>query len=274
MNVHWPEDPRGTEELIAAALTGEEDDESAWEAIGVLQRRGTREVLAAAARLLESPLPRERGRGADILGQLGLPERTFPEDCVRLLLDVLRRESEPSVLQAVAVALGHQRDARAVPALVKLKGHESEDVRFGVVHGLAGHDLPEALSALIDLSDDPSADVRNWATFELGSMTEGDTPELREALARRLTDDNEEVRGEALVGLARRKDARVLEPLMAALRAPTVMVLVVEAAQALEDRRLYPLLLQLRDKEGEADAYFRSVLDEVIRGYEALPTGG
>jgi HEAT repeat protein len=274
MNVHWPEDPRGTAELVAAALEGEEDDERAWEAIGALQRRGTREVLEAAARLLESPLPRARGRGADILGQLGLPERTFPEECVRLLLDVLRRESEPPVLHAVAVALGHLRDARAVPGLVKLKGHPSEAVRFGVVHGLAGHELPEALSALIDLSDDPSEDVRNWATFELGSMTEVDTPELREALLRRLTDANEEVRGEALVGLARRKDARVLEPLMAALQARNVMVLVVEAAQAFEDRRLYPLLLQLRDKEGEADGYFRSVLDEAIRGYEAPPKDG
>jgi len=274
MNVHWPEDPRGTEELVAAALEGAPDDESAWEAVGALQRRGTREVLEAAARLLESPLPRERGRGADILGQLGLPERTFPEECVRLLLDVLRRESEPSVLSAVAVALGHLRDARAVPELVKLKGHPSEEVRFGVVHGLAGHELPEALSALIDLSDDSSEDVRNWATFELGSMTEVDTPELREALLRRLTDANAEVRGEALVGLARRKDARVLEPLMAALQARDVMVLVVEAAQALEDRRLYPLLLQLRDKEGEADAYFRGVLDEAIRGYEPPPREG
>jgi HEAT repeat protein len=274
MNVQWPEDPRGTEELVAAALEGEEDDESAWEAVGALQRRGTREVLEAAARLLESPLPRARRRGADLLGQLGLPERTFPEECVRLLLDVLRRESEPSVLQAVAVALGHLRAARAVPELVKLKGHASEEVRFGVVHGLAGQELPEALAALIELSADSSEDVRNWATFELGSMTEVDTPELREALLRRLTDGNEEVRGEALVGLARRKDARVLEPLMTALRAPTVMVLVVEAAQALEDRRLYPLLLQLRDKEGEADAYFRSVLDDAIRGYASPPTEG
>lgn len=255
-------------------LGGEEDDEGVWEAVGSLQRRGTREVLEAAARLLESPLPRARRQGADILGQLGIPERTFPEECVRLLLELLRRESEPSVLHAVAVALGHLQATRAVPELVKLKGHPSEEVRSGVVHGLAGQSLPEAVSALIELSEDPGEDVRNWATFELGSLTEVDTPQLREALLRRLTDANEEVRGEALVGLAQRKDPRVVEPLMAALRAPKVLVLVVEAAQVLEDKRMYPLLLQLRDKDGEADAYFRGVLDEAIRGYEALPPEG
>jgi HEAT repeat protein len=268
-----PEDPRSTAELVSLALRGEEEDEYAWDAIHALQWRGTRDVLEAAERLVRSPLARERSRGADILGQLGVPKRTFPEECLRLLLDLLRRESEPGVLDSAATALGHLRDPRAVPELVKLKAHSSAEVRFGVVRGLTGQEHPEAIAALIELSGDPDEDIRNWATFELGDLSDTDTPELRDALLRRLTDSNEEVRGEALVGLARRKDSRVLEPLLAALSAPNVMVLVVEAARELQDRRVYPLLIELRDGPGEADGYFRNVLDEAIRSYESPPIG-
>jgi HEAT repeat protein len=267
-----PEDPRSTAELISISLRGEADDERALDALHLLHWRGTRDVLKAAAHLLRSPLPHERARGADILGQLGIPERTFPEECVRLLLDVLRRETEPAVLESAATALGFFHDPRAVPALVKLKAHPNPAVRFGVVQGLSGQELPEAVAALIELSGDPDDDIRNWATFELGTQLETDVPELREALLRRVSDPHGEIQGEALVGLARRKDPRVLEPLVAALSAPTVLVLAVEAAELLEDPRLLPVLVQLRDRPGEADDYFRQVLDKVIRGYELALT--
>ena len=53
--------------------------------------------------------------------------------------------------------------------------------------GMLGHDSPAAVESLILLSADPDEDIRNWATFGLGSQAEGvDTPELREALVRRL----------------------------------------------------------------------------------------
>jgi HEAT repeat protein len=250
-----PEDSRSTAELVSLALRGDEEDENAWEAIHALHWRGSREVLVAAERLVHSPLASERGRGADILGQLGLPERTFPEECFRLLLS-------------------HLRDPRAVPELVKLKAHPRAEVRFGVVSGLKGQEHPEAIAALIELSGDPDEEVRNWATFELGDMVATDTPELREALLRRLTDSNAEVRGEALLGLARRKDARVLEPLQEALSAPNVLVLVVEAAMELRDRRVHPFLIRLRDRPGEADDYFQGVLDKAIESYEAPHPGG
>jgi HEAT repeat protein len=269
-----PEDPRSTAELVSLALRGEEEDENAWDAIHTLHWRGSREVLVAAERLVHSPLASERGRGADILGQLGLPERTFPEECFRLLVELLRRESEPAVLASATTALGHLRDPRAMPELVKLKAHPSAEVRFGVVSGLTGQEHPEAIAALIELSGDPDEEIRSWATFGLGDSIDTDTPELREALLRRLTDPNAEVRGEALLGLARRKDARVLEPIQEALSAPNVLVLVVEAAMELRDRRVHPFLIGLRDRPGEADDYFQGVLDKAIESYEAPHPGG
>ncbi|WP_208721367.1 hypothetical protein [Corallococcus aberystwythensis] len=51
---------------------------------------------------------------------------------------------------------------------------------------------------------------------------EVDTPELREALVDRLSEAHPKIRGEALLGLALRKDARVLEPLRRVLEGPVV----------------------------------------------------
>ena len=60
--------------------------------------------------------------------------------------------------------------------------------------------------------DDP--DVRDWATFGLGTQVATDSAEVRDALADRLADADEDVRREALVGLARRRDRRAVNTAM------------------------------------------------------------
>ncbi|RUO88140.1 hypothetical protein D7Y11_36950 [Corallococcus sp. AB018] len=264
---------RSVPELIALALQGDEEDETAWEAIRTLRELGSNEVFEAAVKLLHSPSSRERGRGADILAQLGSP-KPGPElvtRCADEVLSALAKEQDAAVLDSMATALGHLGDARAVPALLPLKNHPDENVRMGVVMGMMPHRDPVAIQTLIELSRDSDEDVRNWATFSLGSQAEDvDTPELRDALFDRLTETDLELRGEALVGLALRKDPRVLEPLRRELEGSEVIVLAVEAAQALEDLSLLPLLLQLRDGPGKADSYFSSVLAEAIRHLESL----
>jgi HEAT repeat protein len=73
------------------------------------------------------------------------------------------------------------------------------------VLGLLTMETPAAIEALLELSRDSDVDVRNWATFALGSQIDVDTPQIREALRNRLSDSDEDTRSEALCGLARRK---------------------------------------------------------------------
>jgi hypothetical protein len=62
----------------------------------------------------------------------------------------------------------------------------------------------------------------NWATFGLGSQIEVNTKEIRDALFKRLGEEDDEIRGEALVGLSIRKDKRVLGPLLKELTSKTL----------------------------------------------------
>lgn len=241
-------DPRSTEELISLALTVE-DEAEAWEAVMVLHFRATREVFEAARRLCKSENVRERQLGADILGQLGVPERAFPDESVTTLLELLRTEQDAQVLSSACVALGHLRDARAIESLINLKNHPSEDVRHGVVLGLSGHRDERAIAALIELSGDFDSHVRDWATFELGSILEDvDTPELREALYARVEDPDGDTRAEALVGLAKRKDERAIKPLIEWLEqlGTDAGNMLYEAATELADPRLCIVLLKLK----------------------------
>jgi HEAT repeat protein len=226
-----------------------------------LRRRGTREVLEAAQRLCDDADPDARALGADILGQLGIPRRTFPDECAAVLVRMLEHDSDPNVLQSVAIALGHLRDPRAIEPLLRQRRHENAVVRYGVVYGLHGHEDERAIAALIELSGDEDDDVRDWATFALGSRIRVDSVAIRQALLARVDDPHADTRGEALLGLARRGDERVLEPLIRELAAERVGGRPVQAALELRDWRLRASLVRLRGRWGGDDA----LLDEAIR---------
>ena len=239
-------DSRTTEELIKLALT-EADEDTAWAAVVILHLRGNCEVFEAAQKLCASNNPKERKLGVDILGQLGVPKRTFLDESLAILFKLLDSEKDNDVLYAIGVALGHIGDSRAIEPLVKLKNHPSADVRLGVVFGISCQEKAVAISTLIELSSDEDEDVRNWATFGLGSQIDTDTVEIREALFQRLVDEDHEIRSEALVGLAIRQDERVVEPLIKELSSDSVGILAVEAAKEIGDARLFSVLLQLKE---------------------------
>ncbi len=210
--------PRSVAELVFIAVT-EPDEDTAWEAITTLHHRGTREVFEAARDLTQSKSLKERIVGVDILAQIGIPERAFPAETFDILAGMLEAERNAELLGAIGTAFGHLGDPRATPLLARLAGHASDLVRFGAVMGLLGlraHD-DQALATLIALSEDEDAEVRNWATFGLGTQIEADTPAIRAALLARLEDEDEETRIEALAGLAARRDVRALDALVETL---------------------------------------------------------
>lgn len=237
-------DPRSTSELVAVYLKNPETHE-AGQALGIVQYRGGREEFDIAAELSMSNLPQERRVAADILAQLGWQDRTYLDESIGILLGLLD-DKDATVLQAAAIACGHRKSPRSVARLVALAAHPSNEVRYGVSYGLAGQDESAALAALVTLSKDQDRDVRDWATFALGSQTDLDTPELREALRARLSDDDPEIRGEALVGLARRSDEHLKNAVLNELSGEFTGDWVFEAAEAIASPDFIPALEGMR----------------------------
>ncbi len=255
-------DPRPTAEIISAALATE-DDEEYWDLVLVLKHRGTREVFEAARELTESDDPDRRVLGVDILSEIGLPGRVFLSDTIELLVAMLEHETDEDVMQMICYAFGRNPEAGVVEPLVKLKDHPSARVRDALVFGLLGQENDLAAEALIELSGDPDDEVRNWATFGLGQQIDIDPPGIREALIRRLDDPFDAVRGEALRGLAKRGDERVIESLIRELgiiaEADEWWDYAFEAAENLPDPRLHPALMAAKESGIEGSTLDRAI---------------
>jgi hypothetical protein len=93
------DDPRSVPELFDAALQADKD--AAWDAVAALHWRGSNEVLDRALAFACSCDPAERGRAADILGQIGIPDRTFPDQCFLAVLRLLADDDQQVVFDAI-----------------------------------------------------------------------------------------------------------------------------------------------------------------------------
>jgi methionyl-tRNA formyltransferase len=210
---------RDTAELVRLAV-GEWDSGDEWAPyLSALGWRGTPDVLAAIEPLAGDPDTRARSVAAFVAGQLGAPLRTLPAESAALLERMGARESDPRVLAVIAQAFGNLGDQWGLEWLLRTRGHPDAAVREGVVTALAGRSGARVVGALIELSADGDAAIRDWATFALGALAEQDSPELRDALAARLADADPDARIEAVHGLAVRGDARAVEPALALLGA-------------------------------------------------------
>lgn len=168
------------------------------------------------------------------------------ERAVQALLDLVASESDEDVLRFAARALGATASSLALPALLALAQHSDEDVRTQVavaVPACTGDDIdPAAVDALIKLTDDRDADVRNWATFGLGRQVDTDCREVRDALWARAADESQDVREEAAAGLARRRDPRSLPLVAQLLESGDVPNWLFDAAASLADSSLVSAL--------------------------------
>ena len=188
------------------ARTRDRDDDDRWTAVAALRRRAEQGVFEHAVAWCASADARDRALGADILAQLGAPACPFAAESAPALSALLRDDDEDVVVEAL-YALGHLR-AGPTSALTSFICDPSRRVRRAAAHALGSRTEAEAIDALVALTADSDSDVRDWATFAIGTLSEHDSPQIRDALAARLTDEDIGVRDEAMAGLARRRDPR------------------------------------------------------------------
>lgn len=222
------------DELVRRALVEEEEDaageDTLWEAINELRHRGSRDVFERARSLVSSAVALERKLGIDVLGQLGL-ERPFREETVAILQGVMAAETDAEVQAAALVAFGHLRDERGRPHLLSLATNTAPEIRRSIAWALPSCAFRDedgrltdeaALRVLMVLMEDDDEDVRDWATFAVGQFFEDDTPEVRVALTKRLTDPHEDTREGYLRPRTPPRRARDRPTYQTAQRAPWV----------------------------------------------------
>ncbi len=229
----------------------------------------TAAFLERARGLLDSRASSDRLAGWEMIGGLcnGQPENVAAAWALARRDATLEEDPEvvPMALWALHMMCTDDAREEALACVLAHTDSASPAVRLSVARAIpscAGNPPDrEALRAVVALTTDECGDVRNWATFAIGRLSDVDTPEIRDVLAARLDETHSEARGEALIGLARRGDERAVAAAMRELTSDSVGVLEVEAAALLGDSSLLPVLVQLRDW-WHVD---RDLLDEAVR---------
>lgn len=249
-----------TENLLVTAqrLSRENSgSEAFWQIIWELHRRADRHIFAAAKDLSEDPEPRMRQLAAEILGQLGELAyvgletlRPFTLESLPIL-ERLLDDSDAKVVSAAIIALGHHYVSRPIASRPWLASHLATSVRLSAAKNLRVSDGSQqrdsTIRMLLQLMEDSDSAVRDWATFTLGVQSDADSPEIRRALHRRLSDEDFNARSEAMVALAQRGDRGVIPAIAAALQADTVGALAIEAAGLTGASELLELLRELTE---------------------------
>jgi HEAT repeat protein len=231
---------------LFGVVVREQDDDARWAAIRELHALGTREVFERARQLCTSSHAEERVAGADILGQLN----AFADDSRRALVSLLE-DHEPSVIEAAIHSLSQQQDASTLDALVRVAAHQAPNVRWAVATALEDLIADErAERVLLTLMRDDDTSVRDRATFAVGSLSDHDTPRIRAALVERLRDEDRAVAHEAALGLARRRDARAIPYIAAAVE--TADGDIEEAADEITSADMLTELMKAKDASGAA----------------------
>lgn len=258
--------------LVGMALQDWGSDQS-WKAISEHQMCGSPEALALAHRLAKSRNSRKRALGLYIASQLRRRQRGAPfgsieyalEDTQEMLLAGLHDTSR-EVLYAAISGFGHRPHPLALPELIKFASHPDQQIRFEVAVALGRYSEPDSIDALLRLAKDDSDAVRDWATFGIGSMQEADDPKVRDLLWANLQDNDENVSGEALVGLAVRKDERII-PVLLELLDTNCRVYELSASESISSPLLLDRLITIKNSvngENGIDSYwYRCLLDAI-----------
>lgn len=258
----WENDTTPSRDAVKAHRVAKEQGEYS-DGLTLVSYRGTQEELNLGLEYARSEDPLDREVGADVLAQLGWSDYAFLEESVGALIKLLQDKSN-GVIAAAAIGLGHRNHPDAIPHLIKLATNPDEEIRYAVVIGLLAHDDPRAIASLIQFSQDADSDVRDWALFGLGSQLETDTPAIREALFRGLSDSDDNARAEAQAGLAHRNDERVVEALIKEFERESVGNTSLEAAAFIADPRLRPSLLHMRESFELDDDGWTATLEDAI----------
>ena len=169
-------------ELVWSLRKMRTDEESRW-------------LHHTATELCRDPASVKRQIGCDLLSMSNDLSPEQQQEAVRVLISLLD-DPDGRVLEAAIHALRNNDAAR--PEMLnrlELAHHHSFEVRLALAWAIGeSHPPPPVVRTLVAMSMDENERVRDWATFELGSVCEVDTLEIREALHERLHDTDFDTR--------------------------------------------------------------------------------
>ena len=216
-----------------------------WKYISELRKRKSKDIFEKSIELTKSEISKEKIIGINVLAQFGYP-RLQQKEILKRYFSLLKTDKDKNVISSILYAIGHNNDnltEKQIDIVCSFKNHKSVNVRHGLVSAILAIDKTKPINTLIQLTKDKDSDIRDWATFGIGTQIETDNLIIRETLWERINDSDENTRFEAIIGLAKRKDQKIKDIIKnELLKIDEFGSLILEAIEELNDKEFIALI--------------------------------
>lgn len=227
-------------------------DNNYWNQISQLRKFATQEMISECILLIDSEDLKSKQIGIDILSQLGKNRKSFIHKMFDKIFNFFETSNNENLILTSLFAIGHNNEylkIKHIKSLEKFKNSKSTDVRYALTFSLLGVEKKIAIDILIELAQDKSLRIRDWATFGLGTQIETDNKEIRGILYKNSLSNNNQIRQEAIKGLANRNDQRVEKLILSELYKENFGTLFFDTLLDIKNGEQYlPLIINIYEK--------------------------
>ncbi|MCS3871018.1 hypothetical protein J3D55_003934 [Chryseobacterium ginsenosidimutans] len=192
-----------------------------WNQITPLRQFVNEEMISECFQLIDSDDVKYKQIGIDILCQLGRKRKGFVKELFEKVFEIFETSTDENLIFTSLFAIGHNNEylkVKQIKALEKFQNSKSKNIRYALTFSLLGIENEKAIKMLINLAQDRSPRVQDWATFGLGTQIETDNEEIRNILYKNCFSKDDQTKQEALKGLANRNDERAKEIILQELK--------------------------------------------------------
>lgn len=254
------------DEKLISRLINYKTDKSRWETIRILRSRPSKDLFDKCIELINSNDKKKKIIGIKILTQLGIPPRPFLKETIKIFFNLLKSEKNVDVLFSIFFGISHNNsdlNRNQINLICSFENTENILIKESLVAALGFIENEKAIDVLIKFSKDKANHIRSWATFYIGQV-DFDNEYIREALWNRVNDKHQETRMEAIIGLAKRKDNRVLEIINQELTKDDFGSMLFEAILETENKDFIPIL----QKELNESKNIETINPDWVKGLE------
>ncbi|MGV0921412.1 DUF5724 domain-containing protein [Empedobacter falsenii] len=254
------------DEKLISRLINYKTDKSRWETIRILRSRPSQDLFEKCVELINSNDQKKKIIGIDILAQLGKDKRPFRKETLKIYFELLNSETNENVLFSILSGISFNEkelNKKQINKICSFQNSNSDLIKQGIVNALGFIENEKAIDVLIKFSKDKANHIRSWATFYIGQV-DFDNESIREALWNRINDKHQETRMEAIIGLAKRKDNRIIEVIKQEIIKDDFGSMLFEAILETENKDFIPILQQ----ELEESKHIETINPDWIKGLE------
>lgn len=230
-----------------------------------LQLRGGYEVIQLANTFCQNSDYKKRKLGVFILGQINFISEKEEQTAFDILTKLAIEDKSAMVRSTAIESMAHRCNKNSSFYTLLMKycsmtfNNKSVYVRRATAFALSFINDEKTIPLLVSLCNDESDEVKNWAAFAINS-NEYDTKEIRDCFFEMFSDPNSEIKGEAITGLARCHDMRVITVLKQELKQKIVYDDIIKAVESLGDRNFIPILESLLSDFNDDDELIQNVI--------------